>query len=158
MTVKDLVLDHLTHTFENDAWQPALSSAIHGLTAQQAVWKPAPERHSIWQIVRHVLLWKQGVLAAWDGVTGDEEEFERRDWQEAAGDDEAWQDDIRALEEVTQRIKDRVAASSETALGQSIPTYRGYPNQVLAVRLARMATHDTYHAGQIRCLRALQGV
>jgi hypothetical protein len=158
MTVKELLLDHLEITFEKETWQPPLGKAIEGISAAQAAWKPAPQRHSIWQIVRHVILWKQGVLDAWDGKVRDEQELERADWQEAGGDEAAWQTDVRRLQEITLQIKDRVRALDDAALGQLVPTYRGYPDQALAIRLARMATHDIYHAGQIKYLRALQGI
>jgi len=71
MTVKELVLDHLTYTFDKEAWQPPLGKVVQGLNAQQAAWRPAPERHSIWQIVRHVTHWKKSVLQAWDGKIQD---------------------------------------------------------------------------------------
>jgi hypothetical protein len=158
MTVKDLVLDHLTYTFEKEAWQPSLSKAVAGLTAAQAAWKPSPERHSIWQIVRHVILWKQGVLDAWGGKVPDYREFERVDWQDVAGDDAAWQADVRRLRTVSRRLKRRAEAATGAAMSRKIPTYTTLPDQVLAKRLTRMATHDSYHAGQIRYLRALQGV
>jgi uncharacterized damage-inducible protein DinB len=158
MTAKDLLLDHLDVTFERETWQPPLGMAVQGLTAAQAAWKPSPERHSIWQIVRHVILWKQGVLDAWDGKTRDEKELERQDWQEVSGNDEAWQADLWTLREITMQTKARVRALDDAALAAPIPTYAGYPDQALAVRLARMATHDIYHAGQIRYIRALQGV
>lgn len=157
MTLKDLVLDHLTYTFEKEAWQPSLALAIEGLTAPRAAWKPAPERHSIWQIVRHVTHWKQAVLDAWDGRTPDYEALERADWQEAASDEAAWQRDVAALHAVSRILRERVEASDDAALSASTATYLDVPGQAMAIRLARMATHDIYHAGQIRCLRALQG-
>jgi uncharacterized damage-inducible protein DinB len=158
MTVKDLLLDHLEVTFEKETWQPPLGMAVAGLTARQAAWKPSPQRHSIWQIVRHVILWKQGVLDAWEGGVVSEHDLAGRDWQEVAGDDAAWQADVRRLEEITGRIKERVQALDDAALARRIPTFADSPDQALAVRLARMATHDIYHAGQIRYLRALQGL
>ena len=36
-TVKDIVWDHLEHTFEKEAWQPSLAIAVEGLTAAQAL-------------------------------------------------------------------------------------------------------------------------
>jgi len=161
VTIKDLLLNHLEYTFEKEAWQPSLAMAIEGLTATQAAWKPGPQRHSIWQIVRHVLHWKRGTLAAWDGVrpvfqagapTEYAHEIARSDWQEVAGDEAAWQADVRALHEVSKVVSERVRAMDEDDLqrpfeGEKMPT---------VLRVLRMATHDIYHAGQIRYLRALQ--
>ncbi len=69
LTLKELVVDHVHTTLEPEdwQWQPSLKEALEGLTAAQAAWKPTPERHSIWQIVRHLILWKRGVLDAWNG-------------------------------------------------------------------------------------------
>lgn len=63
ITVKDAVLYHFEYTFEKEAWQPSLVMSIDGLTAAQAAWKPGPERHSIWETMRHITRWKR---AAYD--------------------------------------------------------------------------------------------
>ena len=158
-TVKDIVWDHLEHTFEKEAWQPSLAIAVEGLTAAQAVWKPAPERHSIWQIVRHLLHWKRGVLAALEGEPTDYEDQERADWPEASGDEAAWQADVRELHAQYQEFRRRLEPLDDVALAQPHVPYRGRTEwaQPLARRLVRVFTHDIYHAGQIRYLRVLQG-
>lgn len=164
MTVKDLLLNHLEYTFEKEAWQPSLAMSIAGLTAPQAAWKPGPKRHSIWQIVRHVTHWKQATLGAWDGTrplfnseSGDTEyyrETERTDWPEVSGDEATWWRDCDALRSVSTRIAARAEALDSESLLQPFPG----EDMPAALRLLRMATHDIYHAGQIRYLRALQGV
>ncbi len=158
MTVKELVLDHLTYTFEKESWQPPLAMAIEGLNAQQAAWKPAPQRHSIWQIVRHVTHWKNGVLQGWDGKAPNLDDLKRTDWQEVSGDEAAWQVDVQALHAVSRELEKRVQSSGDDALSGLIPTYTGRASSVpKSVRIVRMATHDIYHSGQIRYIRALQG-
>lgn len=153
MTVKDLVLYHLEHTFEKEVFgSPSLSMAIEGLGVDQATWKPAPPRHSVWQIVRHVTLWKQGVLESWDGRKPDYDEMERTDWQDVAGDERSWQADVQALHRVSMRLKERLSALDDAALYQA---FEG-EEMLTALRILRMATHDIYHAGQIQYIRALQ--
>jgi len=58
LTLQELVVDHVHTTLYEEGWQwqPSLSKALEGLTAAQAAWKPSPARHSIWQIVRHLIL------------------------------------------------------------------------------------------------------
>ena len=164
LTLKELVLNHLEYTFEREAWQPSLSMAIEGLEASEAAWKPAPGRHSIWQIVRHVTHWKQATLGAWDGsrplydaATGPTDayrETDRTDWAEASGDGAAWRIDCEALQSVSRAIAERARATTEAGF------MRPFPGEEMpaAERLVRMATHDIYHAGQIRLLRALQNI
>jgi len=67
-----------------------LSLTVAGLTAEQAAWKPGPERHSIWQIVRHLIRWKEGVLVALEGAPRPYREISDRDWEEAGGDQAGW--------------------------------------------------------------------
>jgi uncharacterized damage-inducible protein DinB len=152
-TLKEVVLAHLEYTFEKEAWQPSLAMAVDGLTASQAAWRPGPQRHSIWQIVQHVTRWKRAALDDLSGRRPDYDAVERADWRDTSGDDAAWQADVAALREVSAEIKAWVAARSDEDLART----REGESASLAVRIQRMATHDIYHAGQIRYLRALQG-
>ena len=158
--LKDVVLNHIHTTLYDEEWQwqPPLSAALRGLTAAQAAWKPAPPRHSIWQIVRHLILWKRGVLEAWNGDPPDGAQLDAADWQEAAGSEAEWERDRRTLLEISEQFLTRARALDDAGLSQQIAWYRGGPSQPLAMRLVRATTHDIYHAGQIMYLRALQGV
>src|SRR5579871_7032841 len=84
VTLGQLVVDHVHTTLYDESvqWQPPLSGALRGLTAAEAAWKPAPPRHSIWQIVRHLILWKRGVLQEWDGDTPAGAALRAAEWQE----------------------------------------------------------------------------
>lgn len=156
MTFKDLVRHHFEFTFEKEAWQPPLASAIEGLSARQAVWKPGPQRHSIWQIVCHVIHWKRAFKQAWNGENPDYDEYERTDWKDIAEiDEEAWQADVRDLHAISMELKRRLEGTAVEDLEQPFP---GETRLNAAQRLLRMATHDIYHSGQIRYIRALQGV
>ncbi|MDR7420223.1 MAG: DinB family protein [Armatimonadota bacterium] len=153
MTVKALVLKHLEMTYEKGPGQPSVRVALEGLTAQQAAWKPAPERHSIWQIVRHLVRWKQAIYEDWHGRRPDYAAIDQGDWAEATGDEAAWRRDLEALEAISQQYKAYLLGVSDEDLGREVPGLG-----VLAVSIMEMGTHDIYHAGQIRHLRALQGV
>jgi hypothetical protein len=69
MTAKELVAYHLQFTLEKDSTQPSLVTATQALSASQAAWKPSVERHSIWQIVRHLINFHQFVIRIFDGWT-----------------------------------------------------------------------------------------
>jgi len=158
LTLKELVADHIhTTLYEEDwQWQPSLSESLDGLTAAEAAWKPGPERHSIWQIVRHLILWKRGVLQAWDGTPPDGTTLEAADWQEVSGTQEAWERDRRTLLDLSAEYLARVQATTDEELSQPVVWYTTGATQPLAVRIVRTTTHDIYHSGQIRYLRALQ--
>lgn len=156
----EVVVNHIHTTLEDEEWQwqPPLRGAVRGLTAAEAAWKPSPERHSIWQIVRHLTLWKRGVLAAWNGDPPDGRELAAADWRDVSGGDAAWGRDRRELLQVSEEFLTRAQTADDAALSKQITWYRGGPAQPLAMRLIRTTTHDIYHAGQIMYLRALQGI
>ncbi len=150
------VLSHtLKYANEEEGWIHPMAQAVGGLTAAQAAWKPSAARHSIWQIVRHVIHWKQPVVDRWDGKpTPSGEELGASDWQEISGDEHAWQIDVRRLLDLHQQVRRRVEASDDAGLMSPLPESK----QPRAVTVADMTVHDGYHAGQIRYVRALQGV
>src|SRR3990170_3525060 len=160
LSLQEVVVDHVHTTLYNEEWQwqPSLTEALEGLTAAQAAWKPGSGRHSIWQIVRHLLLWKRGVLSAWDGSPLDGAQLEADDWQEAAGGEDEWERDRRALLDVSAQCLTRVGALDDKELSRPIAWYTTGQTQPLAIRIVRTTTHDIYHSGQIRYLRALQGL
>lgn len=159
LSLGDLIADHVhTTLYEEDwQWQPSLSEALAGVTAVQAAWKPGPDRHSIWQIVRHLILWKGGVLAAWDGSPPDEAALEVGDWREISGTEDEWDRDRRELLRISEEFLTRVRSLSDEDLSRPVVWYATGETQPLAMRIVRTTTHDIYHAGQIRYLRALHG-
>ena len=160
LTLEELVVDHVHTTLYDETvqWQPPLSGALRGLTAAEATWKPAPARHSIWQIVRHLILWKRGVLQAWDGNPPDGAEIVAGDWQEVAGSDADWNRDRKTLLDISAEFLTRAQALDDARLSKRIAWYKSGVVQPLAMRIVRTTTHDIYHAGQIMYLRALQGI
>ena len=118
MTLHDLVVDHIYTLLEREGWQwqPSLSEALAGLTAAEAAWKPAPPRHSIWQIVRHLLLWKGGVLEAWNGRPPDGQAMLAGDWQEASGSEAEWDRDRQMLLGISVEFLSRVRGLDDAGL------------------------------------------
>jgi len=158
-TTKELVAFHLDHTYEKEAGYPPLARAVAGLTADQAAWKPSPARHSIWQIVRHLVHWKQAFLAALDGHPVEYDAWNREDWQEIADTQQEWERDLARLHAVSREMRRRLDAFDDEGLSRSITWFAqsASPHSILT-RFLEMATHDTYHAGQIQYLVALQEI
>lgn len=157
MSVKELLLYLLEYTYEKEGAYPPLTAAVAGLTAAQASWKPSHERHSIWQIVCHMVHWTEAGLEALSARPQVYEDLRRSDWQVASGNEREWQADVERLHQAYRRLRERLAAMSEEDLARMFEPYRGKTGYAIALRFIRTATHDTYHLGQIRYLRALQG-
>src|SRR5258705_1841894 len=51
-------MEELRRIHEGEAWHgPALSELLSDVTAEQALTKPIPGAHSIWELVLHVIAW-----------------------------------------------------------------------------------------------------
>lgn len=155
MSIASVLGYTLKYANEEEGWIHPLGQAVGGLTAAQAAWKPSPQRHSIWQIVRHVIHWKQPMVDRWDGkpVLGGDD-LNASDWQQVSGDEADWQADVRRLLDLHQEVRRRVEAADDATLMSPFPGAK----QPRALTIGDMTVHDGYHAGQIRYVRALQGV
>lgn len=157
MTLKDLLLQQMDFTYEKEGAYPPLRAALAGLSATQAAWKPDPRRHSIWQIVRHLIQWDEAALDALTDRPRAYQELQSVDWREAKGDEGEWVQDVARVHEVGSRLKERLRAMDDRDLGALIRPYTEAEPYAAALRFLRTMTHSVYHCGQIRHLRALQG-
>lgn len=133
-------------------WHASLAEALDDVTAEQARWSPAPGRPSAWSIVRHVTHWKKGVTLALDQDGIDTRAWDEADWGALPEDDAAWQADREELTVVSRRLAQRLAAADDALLDRELPGFGGS----IAENLAQLATHDAYHAGQVRALVRLR--
>jgi hypothetical protein len=139
----------------NDAWgvgnwSAAWSKAVDGLTPEQAAWSPpnapgveAEARKSIWQIVEHMIFWREVVLDRADGQPSpsDEQRAARNFPVISDRSETAWADTRRRFEVTHRRIEEAVRTRYE----QAAPAMWLLP-------------HDSYHIGQVAYLRAMLGL
>ena len=155
-----MLLDSLDEAFDKKSWHgPNLRGAIRGVTAVQAAWRPAGDRHNIWELTLHAAYWKYVVrrklLREKRGsfVLAGSNFFERPESGPAAADtapaeaaatETAWKRDIAILEAEHRKLRDTIA---------QLPVRAFTPAACHLIRGA--AAHDLYHAGQIRLLRRM---
>ena len=150
-----LLLEIVDQAYVKKAWHgPNLKGSIRGLTAKDAAWRPAPGRHSIWEVVVHAAYWKYAVRRR---IRGDKRGsfalkgsnwFRRPDLQT----EEAWKRDIELLEREHAIMLDAISELSPSQLYESA---RGSKTSN-AVLIYGIACHDVYHAGQVQLLKRLQ--
>jgi len=149
-----LLLRAIDEAYDHSAWHgPNLRGSVRGLTAAQAAWRPAPNRHNIWEIAVHAAYWKYAVRRRL--VNGKRGSFVERgsNWfgRAAAPNQKAWGHDLAVLEREHRLLRESVAAADPHILHRSSP--RGRP---IIARILGIALHDVYHAGQIQLLKRLQ--
>ncbi len=148
------LLELLDEAYDRRSWHgPNLRGSLRGLDAVQACWRPAPGRHSVWELVVHAAYWKH---AAWRRITGEKRgSFARAgsNWfaAEAQPSVVRWRADLRLLADCHARLRAAVASLADEDLVRRLPSGRGTTGWL--VRGA--AAHDLYPAGQIQLLKRL---
>lgn len=150
------IIDELDRAYDGDPWHgPPLLAVLSGVTASQAAARPAVGSHSIWEIVRHLISWKDTVRRRIDGeptaspIEGD--------WPPVADSGEtAWADALASLGRAQSSLREAVARLDETKLRELVGADRdpaAGTGTSTYVTLHGLAQHDAYHAGQIAILK-----
>lgn len=151
------LLELLRHAYDQPAWHGAnLRESLTGVTLSQALWRPAPERRNVWELVLHCAYWKHVVVRRLEGF-GDDSGFSRSPADFPALPEVtqvAWASDLALLEHTHQQLLTRVGELDAARLAEPATAKE---NRTLAEIVFGVAHHDIYHAGQIRLLLALQG-
>jgi len=142
----ELLLVFLDQAYNKKAWHgPTLRGAIRGVSHREALWRPSPKHHNIWDIVVHAAYWKYAVRRRLTG--GEKGMFPREgsDWfgfqKETSA--AAWKRDVALLEKYHKLLRKTIAGLSSKNLKRMDLIYG-------------IASHDLYHAGQIQLLKRLQ--
>ena len=149
-----LLLEILDESFDARGWHgTTLRGALRGLTPRQALWRPSPRRHCIWDLILHTAYWKYAVRQRL--TRGERGSFPRRpsNWPKlpAKRDAAALKADIALLEAEHQALRAVVAGLPSAAL--DAPSAKGTWRQREMIH--GVASHDLYHAGQIQLLKRL---
>jgi hypothetical protein len=177
---KAMLLDGLDEAFDKKSWHgPNLRAAIRGVTVTQAAWRPAGDRHNIWELTLHAAYWKyvvrRKILREKRGsfVFAGSNFFERPESGSAAADAASARlgsyGSVSAGSAATE-VALAEAALAETAWKRDIAILEA-EHRKLRDAVARLsaraftpavchlirgaAAHDLYHAGQIRLLRRM---
>lgn len=151
MSYGEEIAAELRHALHGDAWHgPALLDLLADITVEQAVQRPIPAAHNIWELVMHLTSWTNIALRRLDG--GQPEPHEGEDWPEPGEvSAERWTTIVEALEESHERLCEVVAGLSDEVLATNAPQ----SDRSFAFMLHGVAQHDAYHGGQIALLRKL---
>jgi uncharacterized damage-inducible protein DinB len=150
MTETHRINSQLKRAQEGQAWHgPSLRELLDGLTAEQAVAKPIPNAHSVWELINHIIAWEQIARKRLEGAEEiaipDEVNFP----PVTDTSDAAWQAARRSLEESNCSLRESIRKIDDAKLEEITPG-TSYPIYVL---LHGVIQHNLYHAGQIALLK-----
>ena len=121
---------------------------LNGLTREDAMQRPIPAAHNIWELVLHITSWSNIVLRRITG--GRVEPFDGEDWPlPEAMTQENWNAAYAALVDSHERLREVVAGLSDEELARNAPQ----SERTVAAMLHGLTQHGAYHGGQIALLR-----
>ncbi len=127
---------------------------LRGVGAEQAAWKPAPDRHSIWELALHIAYWKYAVRRNLEDAPKGGFPRAPSNWPrvpDPAG-EAAWKADRALLRDEHEKLVEAVAAFDPRRLDEGAPGPRAYR---FADLVYGIAMHDSYHVGQIQLMKRL---
>jgi hypothetical protein len=133
--VIELLLEVLAQAFDQKAWHgTTLRGSLRGLTPKEAVWRPAPGRHNIWELALHTAYWKYAVSRRLAGEAIGSFGRKPSNWPAVPepADSRAWKRDVALLD---------------------LRSPRGVWTN--AQEIHGVAAHDLYHTGQIQLIKRL---
>lgn len=151
MKEQEQVSKLFTDLFDGSPWIDVnILSTLDEITAKEAATKPFPYFNSIWEIVNHMISWRETVLKRIHGenIESPEDNYfsEVRDRSEAA-----WQktrERLRASQEQWLK-KIKKMKRKELELKHDFSSHSNYE------LIQGILQHDAYHLGQIRLQRKL---
>jgi hypothetical protein len=150
LNIINLYLNDLDDFFYGpNFWQAGLYTQVKDLSLEQALWKPLPERHCIWEILQHINSWKWFAIESLKGNTI--ESMKAYNWKTLPDnpDEPKWLSEIEKTKQLHEEFKILVS-NSQPEMFEPSKEKKEYYQQVLY--------HDCYHTGQIGILRAMQGL
>jgi hypothetical protein len=152
-----LLLRTVDQGFDTKSWHgTTLRGSLRGVTAEEAAWRPAPDRHNIWELAVHAAYWKYSVTRRIVGAERGSFPLKGSNWFPRPGEEageKVWKADLDLLGRMHRELRDAVAGLPEADLDR-IPPGSKLP---LSDLIVGVAFHDIYHAGQIQILKRLRG-
>jgi len=150
MKADSVIFDLFEEAFARKTWHgPNLWQSLKGVTAEQAAWRPAPNRHNIWEETLHAAYWKYDVRRSLQG--GKRGSFALK------GSNFFVRPELHKLTEAAWKADNAILQNEHAALRSAISKALRKPMTPKTRRMLwGVAFHDIYHAGQIRLLRRLK--
>lgn len=151
MKAKERITKLFEDIYDGDPWiDVTLQGTLKNISAAKAAKKISPDRNSIWQIVNHLISWRENVLQRVQGkmiTTPDNNYFTGI----IDTSDAAWQSTLKRLENSQQQWITFLANFNESEFDKIYPnnnmSYYDHVNGIIQ--------HDAYHLGQIVLLSKL---
>ena len=126
---------------------------LENLTSEQAAKYPIKNAHSIWEILVHIINWRDYTVRT---ILDDEPYIVKlnteKDWTTITDfSEDAWQATIERYKKSTDELSEALSKVEDSILDEIVPEHKFS----LYTLLHGIIQHDIYHSGQIVMLRKL---
>jgi hypothetical protein len=148
------LLEQIDEAYDRKSWHGTnMRGSLRGVSVAEAVWRPAPSRHNVWEITTHVAYWK---YVAWRRLTGEKRgAFPRpgSNWfaTPTLPTDASWREDVALLGTFHRKLRGAVNGLTDADLRRPAPGGK----ETIGRLVRGIAAHDLYHAGQVQMLKRL---
>ena len=131
-----------------------LSGSLRGVTPETASWKPAADRHSIWELTLHIAYWNYAVERRIRGTQKGSFPRSPSNWPDAPREvsESTWSADKQLLATYHKSLVEAIADFPEKRLDE-VAGDKG--KTTYADLITGIVLHDTYHIGQIQLMKRL---
>ena len=155
----------LDQAFDRRSWHGTnLRGSLRGVSLGDAAWRPARDRHNIWELAVHAAYWKYAVRRRLTGEGRGSFPLEGSNWfdRPEKATLAAWNADLALLAEQHRLLRQAVSSLESADLFKPATggrTTRSDRRRSASIRvfdvIAGVIAHDVYHAGQIQLLKRL---
>jgi uncharacterized damage-inducible protein DinB len=149
----DLLRHNLDITYGTEDWFVPLRTALEGVTAEQANWRPAGRgANTIAEITAHLLFYKERLLQRLQGETVTISAANNdATFVPDSSTEESWQAMVMRMDAVHSGLAQAAAGLPPEAFDRPLPKHE------LGMQLNSILLHEAHHGGQIVYIRKLQG-
>ena len=131
-----------------------MSGTLRGVDPEQAAWRPAAGRHSIWELVLHLAYWKYAVRRIIDDLPKGGFPRSPSNWPDQPAEPSLadWKKDRTLLKTEHDLLVESIDGFDPRTLDRIADNSKSYRFVDL---MFGIVTHDVYHVGQIQILKRL---
>ncbi|GAJ06318.1 unnamed protein product [marine sediment metagenome] len=147
MTSKERMVNRFDESMSGGWHGPSLYKLVETLGIEEAVDKPLPHRHTIWEILNHIVFWIDMVGQV---LRGREHPKigELDDWPPMGSTDREWTEAVVALKASHDDLKEAIFGFERSFSENIHPEEFTYEWVIYG-----LCNHNIYHTGQIILLR-----
>ncbi len=145
------IADQIRRAFHGEAWHGAsVRELLDGVTAEQALARPLPSAHNIWELVLHIQVYNHAALAVTQGIPMPQIYGTEKDWSNPSDTGSiAWVRTMNDLFDTADRIVQAVEKFDDIRLTDIVP---GRPYNYYHL-FHGLLQHSLFHAGQLAILK-----